>query len=140
MIIESTGILDISTMDSQASKILLMDEIINKFTPLFYEEIDRKKQQMEESKADYLKLKESVSTTQSTVKLLEQDNQRETLLNALLKDINSLIEYDVLYGSNKKVVFEIMNSLNELSSVEIQGKIKHLQRMLDRNVNKVITN
>ena len=35
---------------SSASKIYLMDEIIKIFTPLFSEEIDRKKQQVESNK------------------------------------------------------------------------------------------
>jgi seryl-tRNA synthetase len=139
MQIEITNIRDtgsISCKDDTASKLILMDEILQIFTPLFSREIDRKQQQLESNKRDYRELREKVGQTKNQLQDLDQELRREKLIKSILKEMKTLIDHDVLYGNSKQVVTEIFQSLGDASRQDLEKRLNHLRGMVRKALAK----
>jgi hypothetical protein len=118
--------------DDTASKLFLMEEILQIFTPLFSNEIDRKQQQLESNKRDYLELRGKVTQAKDQLEGLNQELRREKLSASILKEMKTLIDKDVLYGQNKKVVTDIFNSLGSASGNDLALHLKQLRQLIQK--------
>ncbi len=128
----------IKNTDLNASKILLMNEIINHFLPIFREEIENKKEILNKHEQDISKLKTEIS--KSKKELLKQFNnlKKEKLIKEMLQEITILFSNDILYGNNKKIVLDILNDYDSLDHATLKNKIKLLKNMVYKNVNKIL--
>jgi len=138
MKVEITNIPDINLQNDSGSRLILAHQIIEEFTPLFSEEIDRKRKQLNENLVDVKKLKADISKTKDQLKLLNTEYKKENLKNEILKEIQYLNQYDVLYGQNKKVVKDILSSIETQPSEILSRSLETLKRLVRSNINKVI--
>ena len=138
----TTEILDLNQVqfkDMDASKILLMDDIVNHFLPLFREDIEAKKKVLIEYKTDFEKLRKEILKTRSELVLLDSENKRQLLIKEVLEEITTLYSHEVLYGNNKKIALDILDSVQSMNLSTLQAKLKGLQSLAYKNVKKIIT-
>lgn len=140
MKVEITDIFDTNLADSDSgSKLFLMDKIINHFTPLFYEEIEKKQRQLNDNMSDVKKLKGDVSKTKNSLKLLNTEFEKEQVKNKILKEIKYLNRFDILYGNNKQIVKEIILSIKTQPIEGLKKSLETLRHMVRTKVQKVRT-
>ena len=138
MKVEVTEIPDAIIGNSSGSRLLLADQIIEEFTPLFSGEIDRKRKQLNENLADVKKLKADILKTKDQLKILNTEYKKESLKNEILKEIQYLNQYDVLYGQNKQVAKDILSSIETQPSEVLSKSLGALKRLVRSHINKVI--
>ena len=61
------------------SRILLADQIIEQFTPLFSDEIERSKKQLNDNKADISKLRKDVTKVKQNLKTINEAVKKENV-------------------------------------------------------------
>ncbi len=103
-----------------------MDKIIDHFTPFFNDEIERKLDRVKENKNDLIKLKLKLQEVQSKSKTVEDKKKIEIVKTEILKKIEHLMTADVLYGSNKQVVRDILYSLTNMKYSQLKESLKVL--------------
>lgn len=141
MIIENTGIADSNCYsNNEASKILLMNQVVDHFLPLFREEIERKKKVLDEYQSDYVKLKSDVTRTQKTLLKMRDALKRELIIQDVVEEANFLFSKEILYGKNKKMVLDILESLDKLDLNLLNSRLKLLRSLTQKNVQKVNIN
>ena len=123
MIIESTNIADVDRVDGAAGKIILMDRIVNQFTPLFNEELKKKRDHLDSNLADIKKLKKSIGEIKTKLQMLNSENNCEQLKSEILQNIQFLNGSDVLYGNRKHIVKTILDSLDSASESKLQNNL-----------------
>lgn len=139
MQIETLNISDKTKENSfSKSKIFLMEEIIKIFVPLFHEEIDKKEGLSREVNQDHTNLKKIVASLVSHLKSLDLKVKREQAKARLLSEINSVIEQDLMYGSCKLFVKNLLEELDSISVVDLEERENVLRKMVLKNVKKVI--
>lgn len=126
--VRDTGAINLN--DDTAPKLFLMEEILQIFTPLFSIEIDRKQQQLESNKRDYLELRGKVTQAKDRLKGLNQELRREKLVSSILKEMKTLVDKDVLYGQNKTIVTDIFNSLGSASGKDLGLHLNQLRKLI----------
>ena len=136
LMIDGTTNSSLSEIDGK--KIILAEEIVKFFTPLFNEEIDRKKKQLDRNKQDYLKLKKSIDETDSRIQTLNVEIRRERLIFSILKEIKCLSDHDILYGNNRQIVSDVLSSLGVFTEDQLAACVEQLRKMVHRNVKKII--
>ena len=141
MLINITNISDsINHDDTSSAKLILMDDIIYKFMPLFSEEIDEKKQQLGKNKEDYLKLKEAVNNSKKILATLEFKVKREQIVASILKGIEQLSNQDLLYGRNRTLVVDIFEDLKTTQDLKVlRSYLAEITKLNERNKKKIIT-
>ena len=140
MKIKTTNIIDSVPLGSDfGSRLLLADKIIEQFTPLFSEEIERKKHLLNDNLADITKLKKDVVRYKRDLKLINEAVKKENVKNEILIEIDYLNNYGVLYGQNKQVVKNILSTLDTQLIVDLIENLKILKRQVRNNINKVIS-
>ena len=139
MLIEETLIFDSDFDASQASKLILADRIVEAFTPLFSEEIERKKNRLRESKQDHKRLKQVIKDAATTNEELRNEFEREKKIETILENSEVLLNHNVLYGKNKHVVSKILTSLGQMSMDELEKSTRLLTKLMRQNIKRVIT-
>jgi hypothetical protein len=133
MKIEITNIPDTNQIrhDSE-SKILLMDDLVEYFAPLFYEDLRKKQRRFDENQADILKLKQTISDNRTRLISLQKDIEDEKLKNEILIEIEHLNTVDVLYGKNKAIVRDIVITLENQQDQELRKSLSTLQKIINK--------
>lgn len=138
MRVDTIGTNENREVDSDAaSKVLLMDQIIQHFLPLFKKEVQEKKNAYESHNSDILKLKQEIGKTRKEFISLKEQIKKEGLIRSVLDECVQLYASDVLYGTNKKIVLDVIDNLREFSLQELQLKQKLLRSIVYKNVKKV---
>ena len=115
--------------NDQASKILLANNLIEHFAPLFYEETRTKQKQYSSNVADINKLRSIITETKKKLLTVRSEVELETVKNQILKEIELLNEIDVLYGNSKLLVQKIITSLDSQPKPELEKKLVLLQKL-----------
>lgn len=140
MQVNITDIVDQNGIDNtNASKVFVMNNIVDHFVPLFHEEIDRKQKQFDRNALDVTKLKTEVSTMASELKKLDSQYKYQTEAKVILDRVKYLANYDVLYGNNRRIALGAIQSIhfNDISKLKTFS-IK-LEKLIFKNIKKVIT-
>ena len=128
-----TDTLDKNAIDgSNASKILLMDKLIEHFAPLFYEDLRKKQGQVKSNEADVNKLKSIIVRNKKILTKLKNDIEVESLKSKILKEIEHLSNIDVLYGKNKVTVQSIISSIDKQSLTNLKKRLALLQKLVNQ--------
>jgi len=137
MYITQTDVIDNNLItNTSASKILLMDKLIEHFSPLFYEDLRKKQGQVKSNETDVKKLKEIIVRNKAILSRLTSDIEVETVKEKILKEIEHLSNIDVLYGKNKVTVQSIISSLETLSLTNLEKRLVLLHKLVDKRHNK----
>jgi hypothetical protein len=136
--IKKTGIFDTNYCNpTDTTKILLFEEVINHFLPLFREEIEKKKETLQSHIQDAKKLKTDISKTKQFLVKINESYKREKLKKEILEEISFLYTNEILYGNNKKIVLDLLDVLGNLEFRALDEKVKLLRSMVHKNVKKV---
>lgn len=143
MAINSTGIRDLSDFSSRNKddmKLLLAEEIITTFMPLFREENEKKKSHLENVKSDYLKLKEKSFKTSNNLEHLSLEVKKQKLISKCLFEIKRMADNDVLYGNNKHIVTKIISKLEKgnLTTEDVTKQLGLLNKLVHKSINRII--
>ena len=126
MNITQTKILDSNHVDNQSkSKIILAEDLIKQFQPLFYEEIRKKQRVLKENKSEVVKLKDSVSLLKTKLIDLTEavviEKTRKNVFSMILKMLNENREIvnikDILKESQSQNINQIKECENKLNSI-----------------------
>ena len=131
MEIIKTGLIDSNTVTgNNASKILLMDSLIEHFSPLFYEDLRKKQRQVQNNKTDIKKLISIIE--QNKKELIQKKNELEVeqIKQKILNEIERLKEIDVLYGKNKTTVQSILSAIDKLSLENLKKRYTLLRKLV----------
>jgi len=140
-IVQSTPIEDIHFADNtDTCKVFLMDEVINHFLPLFRDEIERKKAVLNKYQEDFKKLSFEVDKTRKSLLKFREELGKEKIIEEILDEATFLFSRDILYGKNKKVVLDILDTIREDTLVELSSKFKTLRAITQKHVTKVNIN
>jgi len=115
--------------DLEARKILLADEIIDFFAPLFNEEIKEKKSELEIKKKNYLNLKQKVVENDRQIETLQIQLKKELRIYKILKEIKYLVEKNVVYDRSKQLIQKLLLKLNTLDSKELDVVIAKIKQV-----------
>jgi len=140
MKMELTDITDIKseTYTESGSRLMLADQIIDEFTPLFSDEIERKRRELNNNLADVKKLKAIITKTKTDLQTVNDLLKIETIKSDVISEIKYLNQYDVLYGRSRQVVKDILSSIEAQTSEDLNENLEVLRRMVRSNVNKVM--
>jgi len=133
----TTNILDSNLVENnQASKILLFDNLLEHFAPLFYEETRKKQEQFSNNVADIAKLRNVISEYRKHLLKLKSDLAVESLKNKILREIEYLSSVDVIYGKIKTTISETISTLENQPIVELEKRLALLQRITRERTKK----
>lgn len=138
MLIEETYIFDSDFDASQASKLILMDRIVEAYTPMFSEEIERKKIRLRDCRQDYIRLKDVIKKSSVTHEGLRTEFEREKQIEKILEDSELLLNSNVLYGKNKHIVSKILNNIDRMGVDELEKSTRLLTKLVRQNIKRVI--
>jgi len=131
MDIEKTKVIDSNAINgTDASKIILMDGLIEYFSPLFYEDLRKKQGQVRSNEDDIKKLKSHIERNRKILVKLHNDIMIENLKCNILKEIQYLSKLDVLYGKNKITVQSIISAIDKLSLENLKKRLALLQKLV----------
>jgi len=109
----STNIIDRNIFtDEHSYKVFLMDKIIEQFLPVFSQDVERKKSQLNENMEDLSKLKTDILQLKTKLKSCLKKIEIEDVKRTILTEIQLLIKKDLLYGKNKQIVKDVLFSFN----------------------------
>ena len=132
-----TNIIDKNAIDNtEGSKILLMDGLVEYFAPLFYEDLRKRQGQLERNKLDVEKLKISVSKHRNRLSSINSGIEIESTKNQILKEIEFLNNVDVLYGKNRMVVQNIILGLDNQKLAALKKSLLLLQKISNNKQKK----
>jgi hypothetical protein len=117
-------------------RLLLADQIIDIFTPLFSNEIDRQKRLLNGNIKDVSKLKKDITKFKQRLKVLNGSVKSEIIKKEVLNEIESLHNYGILYGQNRQIVEGILSTIDDKSLSSLTGDLKVLKRLIKNNINK----
>jgi len=132
MNIIKTDIIDSNAINNDnTSKILMVDRLIEYFSPLFYEDLGEKQKQVKSNEVDVKKLKSTIEQHKKILNKLQEDIKIENLKSKILKEIEYLTTIDVLYGKNKITVQSIISSINKLSLENLEKRLNLLLKLVN---------
>jgi len=135
MKIELTNIIDKNVIsDDITFKLMLADGILSLFTPLFYEDIRKKQEQLKRNVLDIEQLKKNILDDKLKGKKLKFLINKEKIKNKVLNEIDYLIEIDVIYGSNREVIKNILLTLDKQTSNDLKKNFEILQKIIKNKV------
>ncbi len=126
------------TGESCSSKLLLADDIISHFTPLFNEEIDRKIKVVNVLKTDCDTLSIKIAESKNALQKHQAIMLKKKTINEILITINSLIEYDVLYGVYKQTAMKVIPRIRKLSQKKLDEVLKYFDKLSSKNIVSII--
>jgi hypothetical protein len=133
MEVVKTQNVDTNSIDSsQASKILLADNLITHFSPLFYEDLRKKQAQVKSNKSDIQTLKESISNNKKILIQAKKAIEKEAVKTDILKEIEYLNDIDVLYGKNKNTVQSIVTAMDSLNLENLKMRLSLLRKLVNQ--------
>jgi len=139
MLIEISNMRDFTHLDDTAgSKLFLMEEIIEIFMPLFDEEIKKKERRLQETRKDYDILKNTVLQTKSELTSINQEHRKELLKKALLDELDVMFDKDIVYGSIKNAIIEMIETIDRVDVSRLEENIDLSKRLIYKNVRRVI--
>ena len=131
MEIIKTGLIDSNTVTgNNASKILLMDSLIEHFSPLFYEDLRKKQRQVQNNKTDITKLLGIIEQNKKSLVEKKKELEVELLKQKILNCIEKLKKQDVLYGKNKTTVQSILSAIDKLSLENLKKRYALLRKLV----------
>ena len=137
MIIEYTAIEDVYIPTNiNVAKIVLLDELIERFLPIFRDEINKKEKSLNKYQDDFKKLSDEVSKTKTSLTKAREDLVKEKAISEILDEALVLHSRDILYGKNKKIVLDILDSLEKDDLMTLNSKMKILRSVTLKNVQK----
>jgi len=116
--------------DESAYKIILMEKIIEYFVPLFSNEVDRKKSQLNENLEDISRLKNSISEIKDKLKMWLTKIQLEKIRKEVITEILLLQKKDLIYGKIKQLVKDILFSIESKDRNEISQDLLYIKNVL----------
>lgn len=119
------------TLDS-ASKILFADKIIAHFSPLFYEDLRKKQQELKQNAADISKLKVGLEKLTADISKRDKEVKIEKIKLEVLDEIKYLTSLDVIYGSIRETIKNILLTLDSQTAEELTKNLKILQRSVNK--------
>ena len=125
-----TEIADCPDCENASSKLLVMDQIVHHFIPLFNKEIKEKQGQLERNLIDVKKLKTDISESKSKLQLLKTKSRDHLLKNKLLQEIKFLSSIDVIYGRNRQTVSDVLKNIDEMTGREIKDNFETLRNLV----------
>lgn len=131
MEIIKTGLIDSNTVTgNNTSKILLMDSLIEHFSPLFYEDLRKKQRQVQNNKTDIKKLLGIIEQNKKSLVEKKKELEVELLKQKILNCIEKLKKQDVLYGKNKTTVQSILSAIDKLSLENLKKRYALLRKLV----------
>jgi len=121
-----------SILNSNSAKILMMDSLIEHFSPLFYEDLRKKQGQIKSNESDIEKLKQILIKDKEILAKLKVRIEIENLKNKILKEINYLNTIDVIYGKNKITIQSIVSSLDKQNVTSLKKRLALLQKLVNQ--------
>ena len=121
MNIKETEIIDCNCTqnDENAYKILMMDQIIECFVPVFGHEVERKKSQLNDNIEDISRLKDSILECKQKLKSWLLKIKLEKTRKIILAEIYQLHKKDLIYGKIKQQIKDILFSLDSKDMDEL---------------------
>ena len=98
--------------NDSGGRLMLADQIIDEFTPLFSDEIERKRRELNNNLTDVEKLKAIITKTKTDLQTVNDLLKIEAIKTEIISEIKYLNRYDVLYGRNRQIVKDILSSIN----------------------------
>jgi len=120
------------------SRLMLADQIIDEFTSLFSDEIERKRRELNNNLTDVKKLKVVISKTKNDLQTITDLLKIESTKTEIISEIKYLDQYDVLYGRNRQIVGDILSTIEAQASEDLNENLEVLKRMVRSNINKVM--
>ncbi len=126
-----TDILDSNMIDnSDSSKIAIMNDLIEHFAPMFYEDLRKKQKQLKSNETDVSKLKSMVKRNKTVLIKLDKKRKKEKIKKQILEEIQYLSTLDVLYGKNKVTVQSIVSAIDKLDLDGLEKRLNLLHRLV----------
>ena len=130
-----TDIIDKNAIKNEVgTKALLMDNLVEFFAPLFYEDIRNKQGQLANNRSDIEKLQKIIKANREKLISLNKQIELESVRQRILQEIEYLNDIDVLYGKNKMIVRNIISNLNVKNDGALKKNLSILQRMTKEKV------
>lgn len=136
MTVTSTNVKDTEISNINAKKIFLMDAIVEHFVPLFNQNIDQKRKELDQTKKDLKDLVEKAKDALNSTSKLKSIYRREKLKNVLLDEIIYLIKHDVVYGESRKKIRLFIQQIDKMPDAQllesrafIEGLTKKVKRI-----------
>jgi len=131
MDITQTQIIDSNIItNSDTSKILLMDNLIEHFAPLFYEDLRKKQKQQKSNESDVKKLMLIIDRNKKILITTQNALQIESIKNEILKEIERLNSIDVLYGKNRITIQSIISALDTYTLENLKKRLALLRKLV----------
>lgn len=125
-----TNIVDSNSIDnSQATKILLFNNLLEHFAPMFYEETRKKHGQFSNSRAEVKKLRSTISEYHNQLLKLKEEILAESLKNRIMVEIETLITNGNVPERIKIEFGKIISAFDKQPNVELEKRLTQLQRM-----------
>jgi len=135
MKIELTNTIDRNIISEDISfKLMLADGILSLFTPLFYEEIRKKQGQFKRNVLDIKQLKQNILDAKLKIKKLNFLINKEKIKNEVLNEIDYLVGVDVIYGSNRQLIRNILITLDKQTSNDLKKNLEVLRGIIKNKI------
>ena len=115
-------------------KLLLADYILEYFTPLFDEEINRQSKQLENINKDYSTIVKKVNDSADGLKKVKHGIMFENLKKIIFEKIYVLKKRDMLYGPYKDEAFKFMTNCENLNIDQLNEKLKYFETVLTKHL------
>lgn len=123
--------------DDVGKKLALSEHIVEAFMPLFCDEIEKKRRLLDSNWQDFNNLTENIKVTEETIENCKIELRREKLIRKILIEINKLVDRQILYGSIKSLVANVINEIQSMDEKELVTNLNALKRAVDKNIPKV---
>lgn len=135
MKIELTNTIDRNIISDDISfKLMLADGILSLFTPLFYEEIRKKHGQFKRNVLDIKQLKQNIIDSKLKIRKLNFLINKEKIRNEVLNEINYLSDADVIYGSNRQAIKDILLTLDTQTPNDLKKSFEILRGIIKTKI------
>ncbi len=135
MKIITTDITDkIPAKNTDAAKLLIINQVVEHFLPLFREEIEKMERVIVSHESDRKKLKSEIERTKTELIKYNKVLIREKQISTVLEEVGYLLSHDILYGENKRVVLEVLDQIDSMDSKTLEGKTKALKALAYKNI------
>jgi len=135
MKIELTNTIDRNIISEDISfKLMLADGILSLFTPLFYEEIRKKQGQFKRNVLDIKQLKQNILDAKLKIKKLNFLISKEKIKDEVLNEIDYLVGVDVIYGSNRQLIRNILITLDKQTSNDLKKNLEVLRGIIKNKI------
>jgi len=137
MKITKTDIRDLNFDENdRTTNTLLLKNLVEKVSDLFYEETRKKQEQLSANATDIEKLKNVITEYRKNLLYLKENIKSESLKNKILKEIESLRKTYKITEKMKITITEIISTIDGQSVGKLEEQLGLLQKIV--NVKKRI--